>query len=120
MSQNNALATHNSVTSLNFNSPKKRRVAHPPSSARNRPQSARVHRNAKRFRQKALNVLKQSINKLSSMTNEQFNKKVRNHLRTFKQLKNYGKLSINNIPVLIAIQNSALIRRQVWRNVTPK
>jgi hypothetical protein len=120
MSRNNALGPHNSVASFNNNSNnnlKKRLVPMPPSTPRSGPASARTVANARRFRQKALNIMRASINKLNKMTNEQFNIRVMKYMKNFKNLKNYGKLSINNIPVLIAVQNSALRRRQKWQNV---
>lgn len=115
MTNNRAsLLRHNSASSMTSNIYNKFLRPQPPSTDRARPASARTRANAARFRKKALNGLKHLTNKLNRMSNENFNKHVVSRLQLIKNFKNFGKLSINNIPVLIAAQNSKLRRRQAW------
>ncbi len=114
MTNNRApLRVSNSASSLSGRNYKSLRPQ-PPSTHRNRPASGRAVTNAMRFRRMALEALGNIVNKIPNMSNENFQKEVVSRLQLIKNFKNFGKLSINNIPVLIAAQNSKLRRRQAW------
>jgi hypothetical protein len=111
MPGNNALGGNNSASIIYG------LTARPPQTPRSRPASARTVRNIRIFRQKALNAIKSVHNKLNSMTNKEFESEVVRHMKTIKNFKNFGTLSIKNIPYLIAAKSSGLLRRQNWKNV---
>ena len=95
-------------------SPVKIKMPQAPINNRNsRSQGPRSIRFRQGIRQKALNSIKHAYNTIKNMTNEQYNK-VFNNLKTFKKQKNYGLVSINNTPYLIAAHSNKLIRGQKW------
>lgn len=105
---------HNSASIINFNQNFKR--PHPPSYTRSVTATPRTVKNQKKLRRNALASIKRTYQTVKNMTNEQFNKVI-NNLKIIKKYKNLGTISINNISYLIAAQNNALRRRQVWTNV---
>jgi hypothetical protein len=113
MNGKNAIPRSNSASSMTARTYNKTFGPQPPSTPRNRPASARTRTNASRFRRMALKALGNIVHNIPNMSNENF-KHVVSKLQLIKNFKNFGTLSISNIPVLITAQNSKLRRRQAW------